>query len=175
MPRFIARLLPQLLVLLAHPVQADEVGVGRLAPECRLQALGESPGLALSNYRGKVIYVDFWASWCVHCGPAFRFLNALETEFRDAGFAVVGVNVDERENLALRFLDRNPARFAVAADVSGRCPAAFSVAAMPSSFLLDRDGVIRRVHVGFRERDVQARREEIRRLIMGSVPDGADR
>ena len=159
------RWLAALLTCLIQPVQAGADITGTAMPECHPQALGVSPGLNLADYRGKVLYVDFWASWCGHCGPAFRFLNALEAEFRDAGFAVVGINVDERADAALAFLDKHPARFTVAADPRGICPAAFSVNAMPSSFLVDRNGVIRRLHVGFREDGASVRREEIRRLI----------
>jgi peroxiredoxin len=167
------RLAP-LLGLIAHPALAGGAADTRYMPECRLQALGPSSAPNLADYRGKVLYVDFWASWCGHCGPAFRFLNALEAEFRDAGFAVVGINVDERADAALAFLEKHPARFAVAADPRGACPAAFSVNAMPSSFLVDRNGVVRRVHVGFREEGAAARREEVRRLIESGLA-GEDR
>jgi peroxiredoxin len=158
------RLAP-LLGLIAHPALAGGAADTRYMPECRLQALGPSPAPNLADYRGKVLYVDFWASWCGHCGPAFRFLNALEAEFRDAGFAVVGISVDEQVELAQAFLDRHPAGFTVAVDPSGDCPAAFSLTAMPSSFLVDRGGVIRQVHVGFRAGATAARHEEIRRLV----------
>lgn len=138
---------------------------GNPAPNCRLDGLAGRPGLNLAELRGRVVYVDFWASWCPHCGPAFRFLNSLEAELAAAGLTVLGVNLDQRRDEAERFLERHPARFALASDASGACPAAFAVTGMPSAYLLDRDGVVRGVHVGFRPGDAAGRREEISRLL----------
>lgn len=151
----------------ALPAPGDQVG--RPAPECRLPGLGDAPGLSLGDFTGKVVYVDFWASWCEHCAPAFRFLNALEAEFGDAGLVVVGVNVDERREAARAFLDKHPAHFRIAWDPVGACPAAYALAAMPSAYVVDRAGVIRAVHVGFRAGQAAARREEIRRLIQAGA------
>lgn len=146
------------------------------APACALAPLGDAPRVVLEPGRGdKVLYVDFWASWCAPCARAFPFLNALDREFRDRGLEVVGVNVDEHAGDALAFLRRHRAGFAVGRDVGGACPRAFGVVGMPSSFLIDRRGVVRAVHVGFRDGDAAARRAEVERLLLepAAAPAGA--
>lgn len=114
---------------------------------------------------GRVVYLDFWASWCGPCAQAFPFLNALQMEFGERGLVVVGVNVDETPADALRFLQQIPAAFAVGADPAGTCPRAFGVEAMPSSYLIDRSGVIRYVHFGFRAGDAPDLRRRVDQLL----------
>jgi thiol-disulfide isomerase/thioredoxin len=153
-------------VLAASPM------VGKPAPECVLAPLGDAPHFDPAAARtGKVLYVDFWASWCAPCVRAFPFLNGLEREFRDRGLQVVGINVDERAGDAVEFLRRYRASFAVARDSGGACPRAFGVVGMPSSYLIDRRGVIREVHVGFRDSDAAARRAQVERLLAEPGPD----
>jgi peroxiredoxin len=77
-------------------------------------------------------------------------MNALDKEFRDHGLQVVGINLDDDMASAKAFLEKRPANFALAADASGQCPRNFGVTAMPSSYLVDREGTIRHVFIGFR-------------------------
>jgi thiol-disulfide isomerase/thioredoxin len=124
--------------------------VGTPAPVCDLSPLAGSERIDMRDFHGKVLYVDFWASWCGPCAKAFPFMNAMDRDYRGRGLRILGINVDEKVEDAHRFLARSPASFALAADASGRCPRAFSVEAMPSSYLVDRAGVVRYVHRGFR-------------------------
>lgn len=145
---------PKILVLLcamlALPPMRSLAEAGKAAPNCTLAPLGQRPGYDLSQFRGKVLYVDFWASWCGPCAQSFPFLNELHHALAQRGLEIVGINLDENPEDAKAFLAQHPAHFAVATDAGGNCPGDFGVQAMPSSYLIDRRGVIRHVHLGFR-------------------------
>ena len=111
------------------------------------------------------MYLDFWASWCVPCHAAFPRLEALRTEFHERGFEVLGVSLNENRDDALAFLARYPVSFALASDLSGDCPAAFGVEAMPSGYLIDRAGIVRSVFIGFRPSDAGKLRAEVLRWL----------
>lgn len=152
-------------LLFVAATSARGAGVGSPAPACGLASLGTRPATETQQFRGRVVYLDFWASWCGPCAQAFPFMNALQKEFGERGLAVVGVNVDETPSDALRFLQKIPATFTIGADASGACPRAFGVDAMPSSYLIDRSGVIRYVHSGFRAGDAAELRRRVDQLL----------
>ena len=108
--------------------------------------------LDLSDYRGKVIVVDFWASWCVPCRRSFPWLNAMNDKYANDGLVIVGVNLDQDPASAAEFLQEYPARFQIRYDASGTLAREFNVQAMPSSFVIDRDGEIVAHHLGFKVR-----------------------
>jgi cytochrome c biogenesis protein CcmG/thiol:disulfide interchange protein DsbE len=132
--------------LLAPAALATEAG--EAAPMFTLPtATGES--VALDKLRGKVVYVDFWASWCGPCRRSFPWMNEMQQKFGSRGFVVVGVNVDKRRGDAQRFLAQIPAAFAVVYDESGATPSAYGVKGMPSSYLIDAQGKVAYVERGF--------------------------
>ncbi len=144
------------------------VGESRAStPECAPQNLRDGSALDLSAYRGKVVYVDFWASWCGPCKMAFPFMNELTAAYDDEDFAIVGISVDETKEKALTFADRTPAEFTLALDTTGTCPASFGVEAMPSSYLLGPDGTVLHEHKGFRESDKAGLRAAIDKALEG--------
>ena len=124
---------------------------GELASTCLSTHFNNSQALDISNYKGKVIYIDFWASWCPPCKLSFPSLNKLHNELKQQGFEVVAVNLDEEKNDAEAFLKHNPVNFTIAYDSEGKCPSAYNVMAMPSSYIIDKQGIIREVHLGFDE------------------------
>lgn len=151
------------LVLWMASGVARAIGVGQGAPEFDLP--GASAPVKLSSLRGKVVYVDFWASWCGPCKQSFPWLNEMQARYRALGFEVIGVNVDTRRTDADRFLAQVPARFTVAFDERGDTPARYAARGMPSSYLVGRDGTIVAARVGFQD-DEKARMEnEIRRAL----------
>lgn len=123
---------------------------GRAMPDCTLTALESGQSSTLRQFRGEVLYVDFWASWCGPCAQSFPFMNVLHHDLRDRGLRVIAVNLDENADDARQFLGEHPAHFTIAGDAGQQCAAAFGVQAMPSSYLVDRNGVIRYEHLGFR-------------------------
>ncbi len=118
-------------------------------------------------FAGKAVVVDFWASWCPPCRKALPFLDTLYAEHAAQGLTVIAVNVDEERADADAFLARRSLALPLVFDGRGECPQAFDVQAMPSTYLVDRRGVVRGVRHGFRE----AEREEIRRQIAALLVD----
>lgn len=135
--------------LTAPPAQAVEAG--GMAPALALPA---SDGEAvLGGSRWRLVYLDFWASWCGPCRQSFPWMNALHDRHQAAGLRVVAVNLDARLADAQAFLKQQPARFALAYDPTGASAKAFGVKAMPSSYLLRPDRSVVLVHRGFRPED----------------------
>jgi thiol-disulfide isomerase/thioredoxin len=134
------------------------------APEVELH-LADGTSLALSSYSGKVVLVDFWASWCGPCKKSLPALDQLYREYRDRGLEVIAVNVDEDRKAALQFLEGRSSGMHLAFDPKGVAPRAFGVEGMPSSFLIDRKGAIRHSHMGYTEKTLAAYRDEIEALL----------
>ena len=100
-----------------------------------------------------VTYVDFWASWCKPCLKSFPWMNEMQARYADKGLKIIAVNVDSEVDDANAFLQKNPPAFAVKFDAKGETAGEFSVKAMPSSYLFDREGQLISSHLGFREAD----------------------
>ncbi|PZN82628.1 MAG: redoxin [Candidatus Methylumidiphilus alinenensis] len=139
-------------MLAFSPIQtilAVEAGVE--VPNCALTAIDNTQqSYGLKQFRGKVLFVDFWSSWCNPCVQSFSLLNEMNRDLKDKGLQVIGINLDEVPEDAKAFLAKHPASFTVVADANQQCAKDFDVKAMPSSYLIDRNGVIRYVHLGFR-------------------------
>jgi cytochrome c biogenesis protein CcmG/thiol:disulfide interchange protein DsbE len=105
--------------------------------------------VALDQLRGKVVYVDFWASWCGPCRRSFPWMNEMQQKYGPRGFAVVAINVDKKRSDAERFLVQHPANFTVVYDEAGSTPTAYGVKGMPSSYLIDARGNVTFVERGF--------------------------
>ena len=118
--------------------------------------------LDLEAYRGKVVWVDFWASWCTPCRRSFPWLNEIMVEYADQGFVVVGVNVDTERGLAEQFLRETPADFPIVYDPEGKLAKEYEVLGMPSSFLLGPDGRVISSHIGFRRDERESYEAAIR-------------
>ena len=140
-----------------HAAEEGEVAPGFSLPDLR----NPSQSLSLDDYRGQVVYLDFWASWCGPCRRSFPVLEEVYKEFAEQGFTVVAVNVDEETELALEFLERYPVSYPLLLDPEGNTPALYGIKGMPTAYLIDRAGVVRHVHEGFRKSDA----EVVRRLV----------
>jgi cytochrome c biogenesis protein CcmG, thiol:disulfide interchange protein DsbE len=150
---------------LAASATAWSLTQGDAAPSCSAPALDTGKALNVADYKGQVVYLDFWASWCGPCRQSFPFMNELQREFGGKGLQIVAVSVDKTADDARRFLSRYPAQFATVLDTSGVCPAAYRLQGMPSSYVIDRSGTVRAIHAGFRDRD----KAEIRQQLLDAL------
>lgn len=127
------------------------VGVGQPAPEIQFGA-GAGP-VSLSSLKGKVVYVDFWASWCGPCRQSFPWMNEMQTKYGPQGLQIVAVNLDAKRADADQFLAQLPPRFSIAFDAKGESAKRFGVKGMPTSVLIGPDGTVLAVHQGFNDED----------------------
>lgn len=151
------------LVAIAATVLAVQVGaveVGQVAPDFDLP--GSAGPVKLAALKGKVVYVDFWASWCGPCRQSFPWMNEMQAKYGAQGLTVVGINVDKKRADADSFLKNTPAQFTVAYDDKGTTPTAYQIKGMPSSYLVDRNGKIIATHAGFRAEDSAAIEAKLR-------------
>lgn len=109
--------------------------------------------------------IDFWATWCPPCKKSMPFLSGLRNELLEKGFEVIAINVDENSEEAQRFLNLHPVDYITAFDPTGECPRVFEVQAMPSSYLVDRQGKVRMVHLGYRDEDREGIRKQVEALL----------
>jgi thiol-disulfide isomerase/thioredoxin len=151
-------------LLLAGAGATAATAPDRAAPDCRLTLAGGGPA-ALAQYKGKVVYLDFWASWCAPCLASFPFMDRMQSELGARGLEVIAVNMDRRPDDAQRFLAQHPARFKIALGANDACARGFGVAGMPSTYLIDRKGRIRAVHAGFRPGEAKALRALVEQLL----------
>jgi thiol-disulfide isomerase/thioredoxin len=124
---------------------------GAAAPAFDLQGLDGA--VKLAKLQGKVVYVDFWASWCGPCRQSFPWMNEMQAKYGARGLQVVGVNVDANMADARQFLAATPARFAIGFDPQGATPRSYGIKGMPSSVLIGPDGKVLLEHSGFRDAD----------------------
>ena len=124
----------------------------------------------LAAYRGKVVYLDFWASWCGPCRESFPWLSDLSREYDARKFVVIGVNVDQDRIKAERFLSQNSANFTILYDPEGAIASTYKVTGMPSAILIDRSGHVRFHHTGFSSKSKGKYEEDVRILLNEAAP-----
>lgn len=127
--------------------------VGQKAPLFSLQELGSDRVVDLAAYRGKVVYVDFWASWCGPCRQSFPALSDLHKRYADQGFEVIAINLDKELSAATNFIDHNPVTYPVVQGFGSGVDKLYEVKAMPSAYFVDATGTIRLVHLGFKTKN----------------------
>jgi thiol-disulfide isomerase/thioredoxin len=115
--------------------------------------------------QGKVVYLDFWASWCGPCRKSFPWMNAMQAKYQAQGFKVISINLDADKALAQQFLKKNKANFSVIYDPEGTIAKTFDIQGMPTSVLINKSGKIVIKHSGFFNNKVQQYQQEIEALI----------
>jgi cytochrome c biogenesis protein CcmG/thiol:disulfide interchange protein DsbE len=158
-----------LFINLIFSAQLYAVEVGDTAPDFTLADIEEGkPAFTLSDLRGKVVYLDFWASWCAPCLKSLPLYNELHAKYQAQGLEVVGINIDNPIEDGLDFLLDTPLDFKIPVDPDGEIPTLYDVFGMPTSYLIDPEGVVRLVHMGFRDGDLELIEEEIVKMLEGS-------
>ena len=117
---------------------------------------GLLPGASLPKTAGKVVLVDFWASWCAPCKASFASLSRLQQKYGSNGLVIIGIGVDDEAKDYQTFVQKNQPSFTLAHDTQHKAAGFFNPATMPSSYLVDRKGVIRHIHKGFKGAKTEA-------------------
>jgi len=119
----------------------------------------------LSEYQNKVVYLDFWASWCAPCRQSFPWLNKMQAKYRDKGLVIIAVNLDRDVNKAYQFTEAFPASFLLYSDPKGILAQQYKITAMPSSYLFSAHGELADKHLGFKTSDVSRYEANIVKLL----------
>jgi len=140
---------------------ADTAGV---APAFTLNELG-GQSASLSQYKGQVVMLNFWATWCGPCQQEMPLLDQMYKKYKPAGFTLIGVNVDKDAPPVRQLLERKPVSFPVLLDPASQVSKAYHVDEMPSTVLIDRKGNVRFLHRGYKPGDENEYQDRIRQLI----------
>lgn len=119
----------------------------------------------LVSLKGKVVYLDFWASWCKPCKSSFPWMVQMKETYKDHGLEVLAINLDKDRKLADEFLKDMAVNFVIAYDEAGDSATQYELRGMPSSYLIGRDGKLYASHIGFREKDKAKMEEAIKQLL----------
>ena len=160
-PRFLKQAAMALVLMAGTAYAAD---AGGPAPSFTLAALTGQQA-ALSQYKGQVVMVNFWATWCGPCQQEMPLLDQMYKKYKPAGFTLIGVNVDKEAPAVKELMARKPVSFPVLLDPANQVSKAYHVDEMPSSVLIDRKGEIRYIHRGYRPGDENEYQDRIRQLI----------
>jgi peroxiredoxin len=153
-----------LSLLLVAASNSYAVGLEAAAPDFTLETLA-GPNLRLEEYRGQVVLLNFWASWCGPCRQEMPVLDRLHQRYEDTGFAVLGINVEGERAPAQKIVDKTNVTFPVLIDAKQKVSEMYDLEAMPSTVVIDRDGVVRYIHRGYKPGDEAKYVEVVKELI----------
>jgi peroxiredoxin len=128
------------------PLAADEL-IGKKAPEIRLKDLDHKE-VALTSMKGKVVLINFWATWCPPCKAEMPSLNSLYNEYKDRGLVVLAVSMDRKEKEVSDYIKRNAFSFRVLLDTKMTATTDYRVFSLPTSFIVDKNGVVMKMYLG---------------------------
>jgi thiol-disulfide isomerase/thioredoxin len=152
------------MVLLAAVPASDAASGSGAAPQFSLDARGGSK-ISLAQYRGQVVMLNFWASWCGPCRQEMPLLESIYKKYNKMGFTLIGVNVEPDSKAAEGFLKQTPVSFPVIYDKDSTVSKAYDVSGMPSTVIIDRKGNIRVLHRGYKPGDENEYLDSIRALV----------
>lgn len=155
--------------LLSLPALA--LTVGDEAPAFKLPTFRDAAPVSPSDYRGQVLYVDFWASWCGPCLQAFPLMEQLRTELKAQGFEVIAVNVDSDVADARKFLKKQSVTFPIVGPAADSVPTSYGVTGMPYGVVIDRQGRVHSMHAGLRTATLPALKRELQDLLAEPIKE----
>jgi cytochrome c biogenesis protein CcmG/thiol:disulfide interchange protein DsbE len=123
------------------------------APDFSLPTFPDDAKVNLADYKGRVVYLDFWATWCPPCRKSFPWMDEMNARYKDKGLTIIAVSVDKKRELIEKFIKKMGPSFTIASDPSGDIAKAYKLRGMPSSYLIDRNGQLVKTHMGFRTKD----------------------
>ena len=146
------------------PALCHAVAVQDVAPDFVLKSI-DGKNLRLNEYRGQVVLINFWASWCGPCRQEMPLLERIDERYKAAGFTVLGVNVEGKAGPAKEVATKAGVSFPVLVDEGQKVSELYDLESMPSSVVVDRDGVVRYVHRGYKPGDEAKYLEVVKKLI----------
>ncbi len=149
-------------------LKANEVASDFSLPVIHTAKNAPAKTLSLSDFKGKVVYLDFWASWCKPCRRSFPVMQKLQQKYKDQGLVVLTINEDSEQRLAEIFLLDQNVTFTSLFDKGGKVAGIYKLVGMPSSFLIDRNGTIKAVHAGFNMKKAKKIERQIKALLAQS-------
>jgi peroxiredoxin len=150
------------LMLGAAAVQGKDMN--EPAPDFTLKSR-QGDNLRLEDFRGQVVMLNFWASWCGPCRQEMPLMDDIYQQYKDLGFTVLAVNVDENRDEAHRFLDKVPVTYPILYDPESQVSEQYNVQAMPTTVMIDRNGNARFVHYGYKPGYEDDYEQQIRQLV----------
>lgn len=135
------------------------------APDFNLGKNASGETITLASLKGKTVYLDFWASWCIPCKDSFPWMNRMQSTYRDQGLVILAVNLDEDKAAAENFLKKVPGLFNIIYDPQGNIATKYQVEVMPTSFLIDKNGNLVKRKLGFKLKDRGAMEADIKKAL----------
>ncbi len=123
------------------------------APDFTLTTFPSNAEISLKNFRGRVVYLDFWATWCPPCRQSFPWMDEMHERYKDEGLSIIAVSVDKKRELVERFTQQTKPAFIIAHDPTGTVAQRYKLRAMPTTYLIDKNGQLVMTHKGFRTED----------------------
>jgi peroxiredoxin len=139
--------------------------VGQKAPDFVVNSMNSKERVALSKYSGKVAIVDFWATWCEPCKKSFPKLQELYVKYKASGLEMVAISEDDESNGIKDFAETYGAKFPVGWDDGKSIAGKWQIPNMPSTFIVDKSGIVRFVHLGYRDGEEQEIEKEVKSLL----------
>lgn len=153
-------------LLLAALVSVPALAVAPQGPAPGFSLTGmDGKPVSLDQFKGQVVMINFWATWCGPCRQEMPLLDKLYAKYKPMGFTLLGVNVEPDSKLASGFLQKTPVTFPILFDTSSEVSKLYEVAGMPSTAIVDRKGNLRWVHKGYKPGDENEYLNQIRALV----------
>jgi peroxiredoxin len=130
------------------PLSAFAVNAGDAAPGFSLHDVNGSI-VTLNSFKGMVVFLTFWATWCPSCKEELPDLNILQQKYADKGFTVLGICIESSDSIVANYLKKHPVTFPVLVDKEGAVAEAFRFSGLPASFMVGKDGIIRHKYSGY--------------------------
>jgi len=154
-----------LMVVLTLALPAWAAAADVQAPAFTLQSV-DGKAVSLAQYKGDVVMINFWASWCGPCRQEMPLLDSIYKQYKDMGFVLLGVNVEPDSHNANAWLKKTPVSYPVLYDPNSQVSQLYQVQAMPTTVIIDRQGIVRFVHDGYLPGDENQYMNSIRSLIV---------
>ena len=155
-----------ILLFISNSITGHSQGIGNQAPLFSGKTISGDT-VNLSDYKGKVTILDFWASWCKPCKEEFPFLIELYNQNSEKKFSILTINEDEESANMKKFIDNleKEIPFKIILDKNAKIIELYGIESMPSVFVIDKKGIVRFTHIGFKKDDKEKFKSEIAKLI----------